>query len=93
MVYAAIMAILVTMILALIRALKGPSAYDRMLATNLFGTKAVLLIAVGGFAFGWPGYVDIALLYAMINFIGTLAVMRFFEYQKTESDQEEGGHT
>lgn len=89
MLYAAVIAILVTMGLALIRACKGPTAYDRMLATNMVGTKAVLLIAVGGHALGWSGYADIALLYAMINFISCLAVMRFFEYQKNQPDSEE----
>lgn len=77
---AAILAVLVTMVLALIRAFEGPSAYDRMLAANLFGTKTVLVIALGGYALNWHSYLDIALLYAMVNFVGTIAVMRFFEY-------------
>jgi multicomponent Na+:H+ antiporter subunit F len=89
MLLAAIMAILVTMGLALIRALSGPCAYDRMLAGNLFGTKTVLLIAVGGHALHWPGFVDVALLYAMINFIGTIAVMRFFEAYRSEGGEGE----
>jgi multicomponent Na+:H+ antiporter subunit F len=88
MLYAAIIAILITMALALIRAYLGPTAYDRMLATNMVGTKAVLLIAVAGHALGWSGYADIALLYAMINFLGSIAVMRFFEYQKTLPNSE-----
>jgi len=77
---AALLAILVTMALALIRAFRGPSVYDRMLAANMFGTKTVLLIAVGGYALGWPSFVDVALLYAMVNFVSTIAIMRFFEY-------------
>lgn len=86
MLLAAVLAILVTMVLALIRAFMGPSAYDRMLATNMFGTKTVLLIAVGGYAMSWPGYLDVALLYAMVNFVSTLAVMRFFEYRDSRLD-------
>ncbi|WP_299180771.1 monovalent cation/H+ antiporter complex subunit F [uncultured Neptuniibacter sp.] len=86
MIFVAIIAILMTMGLALIRACKGPTAYDRMLAANMVGTKAVLLIAVGGYALNWSGFADIALLYALINFISTIAVMRFFEYQKSSSD-------
>jgi multicomponent Na+:H+ antiporter subunit F len=78
---AAILALLVTLALVLIRAFLGPSVYDRILAVNSFGTKTVLLIIVGGHALGWFGYVDIALMYAMINFVGTLAIMRFFEAQ------------
>lgn len=75
----AILAVLVTMVLALIRAFLGPTAYDRMLAANMFGTKTVLLIALGGLLLGWPSFVDVALLYAMVNFVGTIAVMRFFD--------------
>jgi multicomponent Na+:H+ antiporter subunit F len=80
MLSAALVAILVTMVLALIRAFEGPSAYDRMLAANLFGTKTVLLIALGGHLLSWHSFLDVALLYAMVNFVGTIAVMRFFEY-------------
>ena len=78
--------LLLTMALALIRAFKGPSVYDRMLSVNMFGTKTVLLIVTGGHALGWHSYVDIALMYALINFVGTLAVMRFFERRDPEQD-------
>jgi multicomponent Na+:H+ antiporter subunit F len=84
---AAILALLVTLALVLIRAFLGPSVYDRILAVNSFGTKTVLLIIVGGHALGWFGYVDIALMYAMINFVGTLAIMRFFEAQDRGRDE------
>ena len=77
---AASMAILVTMALALTRALLGPTVYDRVLAVNMFGTKTVLIIAVLGFLTDRPDFLDLALLYALINFIGTLAVLKFFEY-------------
>jgi multicomponent Na+:H+ antiporter subunit F len=92
MLNAAIVAILVTMILALVRAFLGPSEYDRMLAANSFGTKTVLLIALGGHALSWHSYLDVALLYAMVNFVGTIAVMRFFENRKQDgkADTEEG---
>ena len=87
MIGVAILALLLTMGLALIRAFKGPSVYDRMLAVNMFGTKTVLLITVGGHAMGWYSYVDIALMYALINFVGTLAVMRFFESHDPRLDE------
>jgi len=77
---AAIFAVLLTMLLALIRAFMGPTVYDRMLAANSFGTKTVLLIALGGYAMSWHSFLDVALLYAMVNFVATVAVMRFFEY-------------
>lgn len=74
-------AILVAMVLALARALAGPTLYDRILAVNVFGTITVLFIAVYGFLTGRPDFLDIALLYALINFVGTVAVLKFFEYR------------
>jgi len=67
------------MTLAMIRALLGPTLYDRVLALNTFGTKTVLLIAVLGFLAGRPEFLDLALVYALINFIGTIAVLKYFE--------------
>ena len=77
--YAASAAIIVTMGLALTRALLGPTVYDRVLAVNTFGTNTVLIIAVIAFASGRPDFVDLALVYALINFVGTIAVLKFFE--------------
>ncbi len=76
---AATAAILVTMALALTRALLGPTVYDRVLAVNVFGTKTVLLIAVLGFLTGRPDFLDISLVYALINFIGTIAVLKLLK--------------
>ena len=76
----ATIAILISMAMALARALLGPTFYDRILAVNAFGTKTVLIIAVYGFLTGRPDFADIALVYALINFIGTVAVLKFFEY-------------
>jgi multicomponent Na+:H+ antiporter subunit F len=72
-------AILVTMVLALVRALLGPSVYDRVLAVNVFGTKTVLLLAVIAFLYGRPDFLDLALAYALINVVGILAVLEFFQ--------------
>ena len=77
---AAALAILVTMALAMTRALLGPTVYDRILAANMFGTKTVLIIAVLGFLTGRPDFLDIALVYALINFIGVVAVLKFIRY-------------
>lgn len=90
MLYAAIIAVLVTMLLALVRGFMGPTVYDRMLAANAFGTKTVLLIALGGYALSWHSFLDIALLYAMVNFIGTIAMMRFFEYGDVGDEAPKG---
>ncbi len=77
---AAAAALLVTMAMALIRAIKGPSIYDRILAANVFGTKTVLMIAVLGFLMGRPEFMDLALVYALINFVGTIAVLKVFKH-------------
>ena len=74
---AASVAIFVTMALALARALMGPTIYDRIAAINMFGTKTVLLIAVLAFLSGrMDVLLDIAVVYALINFIGVVAVMK-----------------
>ncbi len=79
MYYAVSIAILVTMGLALARAILGPSVYDRVLAANVFGTKTVLLLSVIAFLYGRPDFLDLALTYALINFVGVLAVLQFFQ--------------
>jgi multicomponent Na+:H+ antiporter subunit F len=78
MYYVVTIATLVTMGLALLRAVLGPSVYDRVLAVNMFGTKTVLLLSVIAFLYGRPDFLDLALAYALINFIGVLAVLEFF---------------
>ncbi len=77
---AATLALLVAMALALARALLGPTVYDRVLAVNSFGTKTVLLIALFGFLTGRPEFLDISLIYALINFIATIAVLKFLKF-------------
>ncbi len=73
-------AILVSVALALGRAILGPTAYDRILAVNAIGTKTVLLIAVVGFMNGRPDFLDLGLVYALMNFIGTLAALKYFRF-------------
>jgi multicomponent Na+:H+ antiporter subunit F len=82
------LAVLVTMALALVRAFLGPSVYDRILALNMFGTKTVLLIAVAGFLSGRPEWLDLALVYALISFVGLLAVLRFSKYGGLGDDDQ-----
>ena len=76
---AAAAGILVVMGLALVRAFAGPTICDRILAVNMVGTKTVLLIAVYGFLTARPDFLDIALTYALINFIGVNAALKFIE--------------
>ena len=92
---AAMIGVLITMFLALCRALLGPTVYDRILAVNMFGTKTVLFISVIGFLTGRPDFLDLALIYVLINFIGTIAVLKFVQYGDLGADpeDEEGAQT
>ena len=69
------------MSLMLIRALRGPTLYDRVLAVNSLGTKTVLLLGLLGFLTGRPDFLDIAILYVLINFVSTIAILKFFRYR------------
>lgn len=86
-----ILAVLVTMVLALARALLGPTIYDRVLAVNLFGTKTVLLLSVVAFMYGRPDFLDLALAYALINFIGVIAVLQFVQVRALRRQFERPG--
>ncbi len=88
MIIAATLAILVVMVLAIIRGVMGPSLYDRILAVNMFGTKTVLLIAVAGFLTGRPEWLDLAILYALMNFTGMIALLRFSKFANLASDEQ-----
>lgn len=88
------LALLLIMALVLFRAVMGPTVYDRILAVNAFGTLTVLLIAVFGFLTERPEFLDIALVYALINFIGTIAVSKYVAFSHLggplhESDWED----
>lgn len=91
MYHAVIAAILVTMFLALVRALLGPTTYDRVLAVNMFGTKTVLLLSVIALLYGRSDFLDLALAYALINFIGVLAVLRFTQSYPAGHTDIDGG--
>ena len=79
--------ILVTILLALLRGLLGPTVYDRILALNMVATKIVLLIAVSGFLTGRPEFLDLGLLNALISFISVLAVLRLSKYGELGRDE------
>ncbi|WP_374961288.1 monovalent cation/H+ antiporter complex subunit F [Spongiibacter tropicus] len=74
--------LVLVMLMAMVRAFAGPTFFDRVLAVNLFGTKTVLLISVLGFLFGRPEFLDIALVYALMNFISVIALLRYVEYSE-----------
>ena len=86
---AAILAVLAAMTLAVIRALLGPTAFDRLLAVNLIGTFAIMLLALYGFLTKRPEFLDLGITYALLNMIGTLAVLKFFRYGALGYDHRE----
>ena len=69
--------IILAIVIVLFRAIKGPKVYDRILAVNVIGTKIVILIALVGFIYERPHFLDIAIVYALINFIATFAILKF----------------
>jgi multicomponent Na+:H+ antiporter subunit F len=77
---AAAIALLLTLVLALVRAALGPTVFDRALAANSIGTVAMLLLAVMGFLNGRPEFLDLAIVYGLLNVIGTIAVLKAFRY-------------
>ena len=77
---AAAVALLATLGLLLVRAVKGPTVFDRLLASNTIGNVAVLLLAVIGFLTGRPDFLDLALVYGLLNIFGTIAVLKFFRH-------------
>ena len=93
MYYAVTIALIMTMALALMRAVIGPSVYDRVLAVNMLGRKTVLLLSVIAFLSGRPDFLDLALTYALINFIGVLAVLEFFRSRAAQNSDYTGDET
>jgi len=73
-------AVLVSLALAVARALAGPTVFDRMVAVNSIGNGAILLLAVFGFLTGRPEFLDIGILYALLNIVGTIAVLKYFRF-------------
>lgn len=76
---AATLVLIVGALLILVRALKGPTPYDRILAMNAMGTKTVILVALLGFVSGRPDFLDLALVYALVSFITTIAILKYIE--------------
>ena len=77
----AAVSICIAMVLVIARLYLGPTVYDRILAVNIFGTQTVILIGILGFLVERPDFLDIAILYALINFVGTVAILKFFRYR------------
>lgn len=92
MIFAVMAALLVTMVLALVRAFLGPGLYNRVLAINMFGTKTVLFVAIAGFLFGRPDFLDIGILYALVNFVAVVTVLRLTHHDEPAAGRSGDGH-
>jgi|TARA_B000000565_G_C23636228_1_gene320854 multicomponent Na+:H+ antiporter subunit F len=75
---AGLIACAITGILILVRIILGETTFDRILAVNSLGTVIVIGISLHGFYSNRPEFLDIAIVYALINFIGTVAVLKLF---------------
>lgn len=95
MFYVATGAVLLALMFAVIRAIRGPTVFDRVLASNSIGTLAILLLASYGFLTDRPEFLDIGLTYGLLNLIGTFAVLKFFRHgdlaYDIAEDQEDSG--
>ena len=84
----AAIAILVALALVIVRAIKGPTVFDRVLAGNTVGSLSIMLLAVFGFLTGRPEFLDVGLTYGLLNLIGTLAVLKFFRHGNLAHDAD-----
>jgi multicomponent Na+:H+ antiporter subunit F len=76
----AVFLLFLAMAIVLVRAVRGPTTYDRILAVNVHGTMTVVLIALAGFLIDRPAFLDLSLAYALLNFVGTLATLKYFKF-------------
>jgi multicomponent Na+:H+ antiporter subunit F len=83
-------AVLITLTLVLVRAALGPTVFDRVQAANMVGTCALMLLALIGFLTGRPEFLDLAIVYGLLNVIGTIAVLKYFRYGGLGDTGEEG---
>ena len=78
--------ILFAVLLSLYRVVAGPHIIDRIIGVNVIGTKTIAVIVLTGYLFNRVEFfIDIAFVYALINFIGTLAFSRYFEQKGVEN--------
>ena len=77
---AAALGLLAALVLLLVRAVLGPTVFDRLLAANTIGTVSVVLLATIGFLTGRPDFLDLAIVYGLLNIVGTIAVLKFFRH-------------
>lgn len=84
-------AIALTIIIAvpMVRVVKGPTLFDRILATNAIATKTIVLICLTGYIFGRIDmFIDITLAYAILGFLGSLVIAKYLSSYKIRLQQE-----
>lgn len=86
---AAALAVIAALVLVVVRVLRGPTLFDRVLAANSVGSLAIIFLAVLGFLNGRPEWLDIAITYGVLNLIGTLAILKFFRHGDLAHDAGE----
>ena len=70
--------ILLSFSLTLASIFRGPTVYDRIIAANSFGTLIVLFLSIIGYLLGRPEFIDLAIIYAILNVIGAVAILKYF---------------
>ncbi len=80
MIVVATAALLITLWLIMVRLTLGPTVFDRLQAANTIGTVAMILLAVLGFLNGRPEFIDLSIVYGLLNIIGTIAILKFFRH-------------
>ena len=83
--------ILIAITAGLVRAFRGPTLYDRVMAANMIGTLTVLMVSVLGFMTGRPEFLDIALVYVLISFVSTIAVLKVCSSYNCNTDNNATG--
>lgn len=71
--------LLVGVFMLLYRAVAGPTVYDRILACNAIGTKTIVFVTLLGYISGRTEFIDMAIVYALIAFITTIAILKYIE--------------
>jgi multicomponent Na+:H+ antiporter subunit F len=78
--------IVILMLPPLYRVVTGPTLYDRIIAAGLMGTNGVLVLAVIGFVYDRVDmFIDLAIAYALLNFVGTVATGKYLEHHRKEA--------
>lgn len=79
--------IVLAAVLVLYRAVAGPFVFNRILAVNFFGTKTIVILLLVGFMYGRPDvFIDIAIVYVLINFTAVLAFLKYVQYSQSQKE-------